>query len=95
MSSWSLSPDSYPCSKHPQNSLTDEVRAQVGESPLTVPGGGLFNIRRKMPRAVQGLMVWSGPKKGPFSVWVECPGIEGSGKDEDKPHPELCQGDVL
>ena len=95
MSSWSLSPKSYPCSQHPQNSLTDEVRAQMGERPFPVPGGGFFDKLRKRAIAVDGGMGWNGPRKGSFSVWVACPGIEGSDKDEDKPHPELCQGDVL
>lgn len=104
MPSWSLSPDSYTCSQHPENSLTEEVRAQLGDCPLPVPGGGYLNLRRpqvvvnamgKVRRTVQALTAWKGPTKGPFSVWADCPGVEGSEKDEDKPHPELCQGDVL
>lgn len=104
MPSWSLNPEAYTCSQHSDISLTEEVRAQIGDPPLWIPGGGYANLRYpnvvtstvgKVRAAVQTFRGRKGPKDGPFSVWVDCPGIEGSDKEEDKPHRELCQGDVV
>ncbi len=79
--------------------MTDEVRAQVSDGTITVPGGGYLRIRplavlfRAMTKTKR-VTLGSEPKKGPFSVWVICPGVEGSEEEEDKPHDELCQGEV-
>jgi hypothetical protein len=71
--SWSLSPDSYTCSQHPENSLTQEVRAQLDDRPFPVPGGGYLELRRpevarnvmgKVRRTVQALTAWKGPIEG-------------------------------
>jgi hypothetical protein len=96
---WSFEPDPYHCSEHPTVDLTAEVRAQLEDRPWSVPGGNFFYMRArrflfKNPSNV--LTLARAPKEGPFTLNVLCPGVSGSPtKDEDKPHQEICCGEVV
>jgi hypothetical protein len=97
---WTLEPATYACPEHPTVDLSKQVWLEVMSAGGILVGGafaaprydvtmwgkarGLVSLRRRKVKSPEG----------PFTIRVNCPGIPGTKKDEDKPHRQTIRGVV-